>query len=219
MKRCLAFTLIAAAALITISCNKTSGPTAGYGPNSLFPLTSGDTWYYNDSAFNDSGLLVAYSDTMVATKATYTDASGTIYLGLQNPIGWFQGSYIAVEPNNTAIYEVDSPAFQPYIMFALVNQDGPIAPASVDYSNPSCPITYNQIGYANPVQAYGNSCYENVELITDCNNVVLEQTNYFVSPGVGVVRIEDYLTDTVGGANKLYEDYSQTLTSTAFPKQ
>lgn len=219
MKRCLAFTLIAAAVLFTVACNKTSGPSAGYGPNSLFPLTNGDTWYYNDSAFNDSGLLVAYPDTMVATKATYTDASGTVYLGLQNPYGWFLGSYIAVDPSNTAVYEVDSPAFQPYEMFALVNQDEPIAPASVDYSNPACPITYNQIGYANPVQVDGNSCYENVELITNCNNTVLEQTNYYLSPGVGVVRIEDYVTDTVGGANKFYEDYSQTLTAKSFPKQ
>jgi len=153
---------------------------------------------------------------MYATKATQTDASGLVYLGLSNPHGWFAGSYIAVDPSNSAIYEVDSPSFQPYTMFALVNSDGPISRPSVDYSNPACPITYNQIGYANPVSAYGYNCYVNAEVITDCNNTVLEQTNYFVSPGVGVVRIEDYLTDTTGGANKFYEDYSQTLTDTAF---
>lgn len=218
MKRSLAFILVAAATLVIVSCNKTSGPSAGYGPNSLFPLTNGNTWYYTDSAFNDSGLTAAYPDTMVATKATYTDASGTVYLGLHNPYGWFLGSYIAVDPTNTAIYEVDSPAFQPYMMFALVNSDGPVANPSVDYTNPACPITYNQIGYAAPVTLYGNSCYENVEVITNCNNLVLEQTNYFVSPGTGVVRIEDYVTDTVGGANKFYEDYSQTLTAKSFPK-
>ncbi|HWB94325.1 MAG TPA: hypothetical protein VG605_20870 [Puia sp.] len=217
MKRSLAFILVAAATFFTVACKKSSGPSAGYGASSLFPLTNGDTWYYIDSSFSDTGgAPEAYLDTMVATKATYTDASGTIYLGMNNPNGWFGGSYIAVDPNNSAVYEVDSPSFHPYIMFAMVNSDGPIARPSYDNSNPACPITYNQIGYASPVQIKGFNCYENAETITDCNNTVLEQTNYFVSPGVGVVRIEDYYTDTTGGAKKFYEDFSQTLTDTAF---
>jgi hypothetical protein len=223
-KRALAFALIAFVALTVVACHKnSSGPSAGYGSNSLFPTTAGDTWYFVDSVWVDTPNQIVriapgtpYVDTMVATKNAVQDASGTIYLGMYNPNGWFAGSYINVDPNNTYVQEVDSPAFQPYTMFALVNADGPISSQSVDYSNPACPIYYNQIGYANPVQAYGYSCYKNVELITNCNNTVLEQTNYFLSPGVGVVRIEDYLTDTVGGKNIFYEDYSQTLTDTAF---
>ena len=217
MKRALAFALIAVV-ILTVACNKNnSGPSAGYGTNSLFPTTNGDTWYFVDSAFVDTPnytvrLWTYYPDSMVATKNAYQDASGTVYLGMNNPLGWFDGAYIAVDPSNYAVYEVDSPAFQPYTMFALVNQDGPIANQSVDYTNPACPIYYNQIGYANPVQEYGYSSYENVELITDCNQRVLERTNYFLSPGVGVVRIEDFLTDTTGGQNLYYEDYSQTLT-------
>ena len=214
MKRTLAFTLIGLTAVTIISCNKNnSGPNPGYGSNSLFPTTNGDTWYYQDSAFNDSSLVVAYPDTMVATKAAVTDAAGTVYLGMNNPNGWFYGSYIAVDPTNTAVYEEDSTTgFQPYTMFALVNQDGPISQPYVDYSNAACPITYNQIGYASPVQAYGYSCYKNTELVTDCHSNVLEQTDYLLSMGVGVVRIDDWVTDTTAGANKFYEDYSQTLT-------
>jgi len=221
-KRALAFALIAVVTLFSVACHKNnSGPSAGYGTNSLFPTTAGDTWYFVDSAFVDTpnyvvSLAAHYLDTMVATKNAYQDASGTVYLGMNNPNGWFAGSYINVDPNNSYVQEVDSPAFQPYTMFALVNSDGPITNQSVDYTNPACPVYYNQIGYANPVQEYGYSCYKNVELITNCNNTVLEQTNYFLSPGVGVVRIEDYLTDTTGGKNLFYEDYSQTLTDTAF---
>jgi hypothetical protein len=225
MKRALAFTLIAVVIVFALACNKnSSGPSAGYGPNSLFPTTNGDTWYFVDSAFTDTGAAAAaapggvalatppYPDTMVATKNAYQDGSGTVYLEMNNPNGWFFGSYISVDPSNDAVYEVDSPAFQPYTMFALVNADGPIAQQSVDYSNPACPIYYNQIGYANPVQEYGYSCYKNVEIVTNCNNTVLEETNYYLSEGVGVVRIEDYFTDTTGGKNLFYEDYSQTLT-------
>jgi hypothetical protein len=153
---------------------------------------------------------------MVATKTAIQDNQGTIYLEMNNPNGWFAGSYIAVDPSNYAIYEVDSPAFQPYTMFALVNSDGPIANPTYDYSNPACVVSYNQYGYAAPVQEYGFSCYRNSEVIQSCNGTVLEQTNYYVSPGVGVVRIEDFVTDTTQGKNLYYEDYSQTLVDTAF---
>lgn len=216
MKRSFAFVLIVVVAVLGVACHKnSSGPSAGYGPNSLFPLTAGDTWYYQDSAFNDTALVAAYKDTMVATKNTHQDPStGTIFLGLNNPNGWFRGSYIAVDPANTAVYEVDSPAYSPYTFFQTVSQDGPVGTGN-DYTNPACAISSVQYGYANPVNVYGYSCYENAEVITNCNNVVLEEIFSYVSPGVGVVRIEDYLTDTTGGKNKFYESYSQTLTGKA----
>jgi hypothetical protein len=214
MKRALAFALVAVVIVFAVACNKSSsGPSAGYGPSSLFPTTAGDTWYFVDSGWSsDSVAPQYYNDTMVATKNAYQDASGTVYLEMQNPYGWFDGSYIAVDPSNAAVYEVDSPYFQPYTMFALVNADGPIAATSTDYTNPACPVYYNQYGYAAPITEYNYSCYKNSEVITNCNGTVLEETDYFLSEGVGVVRIADYLTDTAGGANVFYEDYSQTLT-------
>lgn len=182
----------------------------------MFPTTAGDTWYFLDSAMVDTPNKIvrvqSYLDTMVATKTAVQDANGNVYLEMQNPNGWFAGSYINVNPDNTSVQEIDSPAFQAYTMFALVSSDGPIEQQGVDYTNPACPIYYNQIGYANPVQENGYSCYLNTEVITNCNNLLLEQTNYYLSPGVGVVRIEDFVTDTTGGSNLFFEDYSQTLT-------
>jgi len=216
MRRNLVFILIASVCVFSIACHKAtgSGPNPGYGPKSLFPLTAGDTWYYVDSAFTDSGVAEAWQDTMVATKATLTDQySGTIFLGLQDgKYGWFNGSYIAVSPDNYAVYEVDSPAFQPYTFFQTVSQDGAIGTGS-DTSHPGCPLTSVQYGYAAPVTVYGYQCYKNTEVITDCHQIVLEQVVSYLSPGVGPVRLEDYLTDTTGGKNIFYEDYSQTLVS------
>jgi hypothetical protein len=215
MKRFTAFFVIGLVILFVVSCSKhSSGPSAGYGANSLFPTTNGDTWYFVDSMFTDSALAWTNPDTMVATKNAIQDNTGTVYLGMNNPNGWFNGAYIAVDPSNDAVYEADSiSGFQPYTLLALVNQDGPIGPAQYDYSNPACAIEYQQIGYANQVQEYGYPCYYNVELITDCNNTILEQTDVYLSPGVGVVRIDDWVTDTTGGVKRFYEDYSQTLTS------
>jgi hypothetical protein len=196
-----------------MACHKnSSGPNAGYGPNSLFPLTAGDTWYFQDSIFTDSSFQQTNLDTMVATKNTWTDpGSGTIFLGLQDGAnGWFDSSYIAVSPDNYAVYEMDVPYYQPYVMFQTVNQDGPVG-SSGDYSNPACVVGTTQYGYAAPVSINGYQAYKNVEVVQNCNSVILEEVVTYLSPGVGPVRLEDWRTDTTGGKNTFYQYYSATL--------
>jgi hypothetical protein len=207
------FVSIVSLSLFSVACHKnSSGPNAGYGPNSLFPLTAGDTWYFQDSAFSDSGQQGTYLDTLVATKNTWTDpGTGTIFLGLQDgPYGWFDSSFIAVDPNNYAVYESDPPNYQPYVLFQTVSQDGAIGSGG-DYSNPACVISSTQYGYAAPVSIYGYQAYKNVEVIKDCNNIVVEEVVSYLSPGVGPVRLEDWRTDTTGGKNIFYENFSATL--------
>jgi hypothetical protein len=213
MKRLIIFFVIVFSVGAVVSCNKnSSGPNAGHGPNALFPLTAGDTWYYDDSTFNNTAALTGYTpDTVTINSHQLTDNAGNIYTGITDPHGWFDGSYILVDPGNSAVYEVDSPAYSPYVLFQTVGQDGVVG-TGADYSNPGCPIQSIQYGYANPVMVANYSCLKNAEVVTDCNNVIREEVISYLSPGVGVVRIEDYLSDSTNG-NKLYEDYSQTLTN------
>src|SRR5271170_5000276 len=157
--------------LVVISCSKhSSGPSAGSGANSLFPLTQGSTWYYADSAFSDSTVTAAYLDTMTVTKTAYQDQSGTIYLELNDLYGWFDGSYISVDPSNVAIYEVDSPYFSPYTFFAVPQSDGQLIGTGMDNSNPACTLISNQYGWVTPVTVGQWQCFENLEYTTDCNN-------------------------------------------------
>lgn len=205
-------TVLLISSFLVISCSKgTSGPNPGSGPNSLFPLTQGDTWYYMDSAFSDSALTAAYLDTMTVTKETYQDQNGTIYLGLNDPYGWFDGSFIAVDPSNDAIYEVDSPYYEPYTFFATPQQDGQELGSNTDFTNPSCPLYITQYGYLTPVTIGSYQCLTNIEYVTDCNNNPQEEIISYVAPGTGVVRIAHYQPDSTAGP--LYEDYSQTLQS------
>src|ERR1700761_3449485 len=88
------------AVLFSISCNKTTGPSAGSGANSIFPLTPGSVWYYTDSAFQDSIIEPPYLDTMTVSKTTYQPGDGFTYIELNDHNGWFTGSFIAVDPNN-----------------------------------------------------------------------------------------------------------------------
>lgn len=206
--------VIVLACLFVISCSKnSSGPNPGSGKNSIFPLTQGDTWYYIDSAFNDSGLVTHYPDTMTVTKETYTDGSGTIYLGVNNPNGWFVGSFISVAPDNSAIYEVDSPYYSPYTFFGVPGQDAQvIGTGSSPSNNLACPYNIIQYGYVTPVVINTFSCLTNVEYTTDCNNVPQDEIISYVSPGTGVVRIEHYVPDSAQGG-PLHVEWTQTLTS------
>jgi hypothetical protein len=200
-----------------ISCSKHStGPSPGAGPNSLFPLKPGNIWYYADSAYSDSVLTAAYLDTMYSTSKAYQDNTGTIYFELNDTYGWFFGSYVSVDPSNTAIYEVDSPYYQPYTFFAVPQQDGAQIGTGVDNSNPSCPFYTVQYGYLGPYNINGFSCMANVEYTTDCNNNPQEEIDSYVAAGTGVVRIEHYLPDSATGP--LHMDYSQTLLSATIKK-
>jgi hypothetical protein len=201
------------ACFLVISCSKgTTPPNPGSGPTSLFPLVQGSVWYYADSSFTDtSAVAYAYLDTMTVTKNTYQDQNGTIYLEMNDPNGWFNGSYISVDPSNDAIYEVDSPYFSPYTFFAAATQDAEVIGTGTDFTNPSCPLYTTQYGYVTPVTIGSWSCLTNIEYTTDCNNNPLEEIISYVAPATGVVRIVHYEPDSTNGP--LFEDYSQTLQS------
>lgn len=170
--------------LLVFSCKKHSTPpNPGSGPNSLFPLVQGSVWYYADSAFSDSTVTAAYLDTMTVTKNPYQDQSGVIYLELNDPYGWFLGSYIAVDPTNAAIYEVDSPYFQPYTFFAVAQQDGQVIGTGSDNTNPACPLTITQYGWVTPVTVGSWSCFVNKEYTADCNGNPQEEIDSYVATG------------------------------------
>ncbi len=220
---------IIVASIVVLSCNKnSSGPNPGAGPSSLFPLTQGNTWYYQDSAFTpDSTSIIlntAYPDTMTVSRNTYTDSYGTVYLELNNTYGWFNGSYVAVDPTNDAIYEADSlGGMQPYTAFSLAQSDGQIIQQNTGQYNPNntaCPLTSSLYGFVTPVTigAYSN-CLTNILLTTDCNSVPVQQIITYDCPGTVIVRKEeDEVDSTTGGGVTLYKSYSQTLTSATIVK-
>lgn len=203
---------------MVVACKKhSSGPAAGSGPDSIFPLVQGSSWYYLDSAFSDSVVTAAYLDTMTVTKQTFQDQTGTVYLELNDPYGWFDGSYISVDPSNDAIYEVDSPYYQPYTFFAVASQDNQTIGTGTDYTNPACPLYTTQYGWATTVNINGFTCYVNKEYTADCNGNPQEEIDSYVSPGTGVVRIVHSLPDSTTGGS-LHEDYSQTLQPNGYVK-
>jgi hypothetical protein len=200
--------------ILATSCSKPKPVyNTGNGQPILWPLRAGGEWIYQDSVFADSGLQSSNLDTALITIQTETDQYGTIYYGISEPSGWFgTGGFVAVDASNTTIYEVDSANNSPYLFFQAVEQDGQFIGSGYDYSDASCTKQASQYGYVTPTIINGFSCLKNIEYTVDCNNVTKEEVVTYVSPGVGVVRMEDYMADSIRN-NALFMDYSQTLQS------
>jgi hypothetical protein len=214
MKKALSVSALVIAVIYILSCNKNS--SSGYpsfGPTSLWPLQQGNVWYYKDSLFTDSAFTRTYLDTTTTTSSVYQDPSGLFFVGINDPNGWFgPNGYVSVDPYNTTIYELDSLNSSPYIFFGTVAQDGTQIGSGTDFTNPACPLTSTLYGFATPVTVNGYSCIRNIQYNVNCNNVNEEITVTYVSPGVGIVRIEDYQANPTDSA-VVYLDYSQTLQS------
>lgn len=213
--------LIALTVIISMpSCSKSpssSGP--GNSTTALWPLKAGNQWVYVDSSFSDSIFVQANPDTVTALAQTYHDPNGfPLYELTSTGQGWFwTSSFAGVDQGNDAIFLMDSLTTPSYLFYAAAAQDGTLIGTGTDFSNPSCPIQIAQYGFASPVVVNGYTCYPNVQYSTDCNNVIQEEIFIYVSPGVGVVRIEDHLADPSLN-NALFLDYSQTLKSVTLAK-
>jgi len=201
--------------LIMAACTKTSTNSNNINSStSLLPLKAGNYWIYQDSSFDASGnLQVSAHDSTFINKNT-TSVSGVTFYGITDSIGWFgTGGYVTVDPSNTYLYGLDSLNAPNYLFFALAPGDGYLIGSSTDYSNPACLGTYALYGFASTYKVNGYTCYRSYGYYKDCNNNILNAYIYYVCPGVGIVRIEDYLANPNVNTNTLYMDYSQTLQS------
>ncbi len=207
MRKLLLFAVVVTGAF---SCSKNAQNAISA---TLWPIKPGNTWIYKDSVFSDTALTTSYLDTAYIGSAKVTDASGLHYYDVHDSLGWFgTGGYVGVDPTNSTIYEWDNQSASPYIFFQTAQVDGQQVGYGTDYSNAACPLQFISYGFVTPTMINGYSCLKNIEYTVDCNNITKEAIVTLVSPGTGVVRMEDWLADSTQN-NALYMDYSQTLQS------
>jgi hypothetical protein len=200
-----------------VACQKNSAGFDQGGKTSLWPIKAGNTWIYKDSVFNDTVVTNTFFDTVTVTSQYVVAGNGQVMYGISNPNGWFpsSGTYLGVDPYNSTIYEIDSASSSPYIFFGTVSQDGELIGTGSDYSNPACPNNFSQYGFVTTYPIAGYTCLANIQYTANCNTVNTEQVIIYLTPGVGVVRIEDYQTDSTSAAvgAKLHLSYTHTLLS------
>ncbi len=167
----------------------------------LWPMKAGNSWVYTDSIFTADGeLSTSYADSTFISNKT-ASADGNTFYAYNDSLGWFGASgYVAADATNSSLYVLDSlNAGSSYLIFSL---SAP-TPSATDYD-----ALYS---FTNTFIVNGYSCYKNLEQEKDENGNVVYANVYYVSPGVGLVRIEEYSISP--NTNSLFRDYSQTLRS------
>ncbi|HEX3024437.1 MAG TPA: hypothetical protein VHP12_04435 [Chitinophagaceae bacterium] len=212
MKNILLYTVIICA-IFFVACSKTADNTAANSAASLWPLKAGNSWVYQDSTYDTNGVLTdSYSDSTFITTQTI-NSIGINFFGLNDSTGWFgASSFVGVDGSNTSLYLMETTNTDPYIFFSLNPPDGYLTDSASFASNPSNAQSDALYGFKNTFNINGFTCYKSQENVTDENGNITYATVYYVSPGIGVVRIEEYSTDS-NNNNALYLDYSQTLVS------
>lgn len=185
------------------ACTKTvnNNPADNSSSLSIWPMKTGNSWVYTDSIFNADGeMTVSYTDSTFISDKTIS-ADGNTFYAYNDSLGWFGAtSYIAVDALNNSLYMMDSlNAGSSYLFFSL---SAP-TPSDTDYD-----ALYS---FTNTFTICGYSCYKNLEQVKDENGNIIYANVYYISPGIGVVRIEEYIPNPNTGT--LYLDYSQTLKS------
>lgn len=210
--------VIALAMFLLWGCTKTSS-TPIFDPESataILPLKPGNSWIYMDSTFNPDG-SISESDTDTSYVNTVTTSIGGVnFFGITDSLGWFgTNSLLAIDPSNTAIYSLDSinATTDPLIVFSLSTSDGYLIGTMNNYSNPTCVGVDGLYGYATTYTIGQYTCYKNIDTLKDCEGNIISTTVMYISPGVGIVRIEEYSQVPGRSSKTMYLDYSQTLQS------
>ena len=202
----LSFSSIIIFLFILEACTKTvdSNTIDNSNAPSIFPMQTGNSWIYQDSIFDASGKAVlSYSDSAFISDQTIT-SNGYNFHAFNDSLGWFgANSFIAVDGSNASLFVLDSlNATSSYLFFTIAAPDPLSSETDALYSFTT---TFNVKGF---------SCYKNLEQVKDENGNIIYANVYYVSPGIGVVRIEEYSPNPDSKA--LYLDYSQTLKSYNF---
>lgn len=199
-----------------IACYKTvSNPvvTTTSTANQLFPIKQGNSWIYQDSIFDATQTMTStYVDSMYL-KTNTTTYNGVTFTALNDSLGWFGSKgYIANSLNNYNVYAMDSANAAPYLFYASSNADNALIASNQDFSNPAC-FTMDQLfGFITTYTINGNVCYKNISIVKDCNGNVTNTNVVYISPGVGLVRLENYIQVPGSSSYTLYRNFSQTLT-------
>lgn len=210
----LSFSIIACSKRAVVVNN--NPPINGPGSN-LFPFKAGNVWIYQDSLWDSTKAIAKmHTDTAYISSSTLNNSSvnGGLLYNFVDPHGVFGSCYFgttADQNGNGYILESDSPYVKSYIFFGMSTSDRIIIDSWQDPSNASCTYSYAQYAYSTPTLINGYNCYKNIITTTNCNNINTENFVEYVSPGVGVVRLENWAHDTTGVNKPLYLQYSQTL--------
>ncbi|HTR32000.1 MAG TPA: hypothetical protein VMH27_22165 [Puia sp.] len=203
--------LLVGAILLFLGCSKksNSGSGAPSVSNGLMPLSVGNYWQYS---------RVDYDSASGLPKDTVSDGIYIIGEVSVNGTTYFQQNQVSITNINGPSYfiNIDSNTLDKidsasqYTFFKRITADSSLEDSWPDTVSDHCKGHNLLVAFSGnyPIGSY--SCLRNEVQVADCTGFVFEKWEYYLKPGLGLVRVQHYKTDSLGN---FYLHFSEDLTS------
>lgn len=199
---------------VYVGCSKGSNNGGGLPQVSpgLMPLSVGNHWQYSK---------VDYDSASGLPKDTVDDGIYIIAEEEFNNVLYFQQNQTSITNINAPSYFInaDSNTLQKidsgsqYIFFKRVATDSSLQDTWTDTVTTHCKGHNLLVGFTNPITVDGYSCLRNEVQVTDCTGAIFEKWEYYLKPGLGLIRIEHFKSIGTGGSGGYWLHFVEDLTS------
>jgi hypothetical protein len=203
---------LAAAIIFFFGCAKSSnnGSAPPSVSNGLMPLSVGNYWNYSKVDFDSaSGLPKDTVSDEIMIVAEVSVNGVTYFQQNQVSITNIDGPSFFLNIDSNTVEKIDSAS--EYIFFKRVTTDSSLQDSWADTVTSRCEGKNLLIGFVNSLTIDGYSCLRNEVQVTDCTGATFEKWEYYLKPGLGLVRIQLYKVNNSLG--NFYLQFSEDLTS------
>ena len=203
---------LAGAIIFFLGCAKSSnnGSAPPSVSNGLMPLSVGNYWNYSKVDFDSaSGLPKDTVSDEIMIVAEVSVNGVTYFQQNQVSITNIDGPSFFLNIDSNTVEKIDSAS--EYIFFKRVTTDSSLQDSWADTVTSRCEGKNLLIGFVNSLTIDGYSCLRNEAQVTDCTGATFEKWEYYLKPGLGLVRIQLYKVNNSLG--NFYLQFSEDLTS------
>lgn len=198
------------AILMAFGCSKKSdnGPGAPDVSNGLMPLSVGNYWNYSKVDYDSATGLPEDTVGDAINILAEIELDTTTYFRQNQTSVYIDGPSFFLNVDSNTLDKVDS-AVQ-YTFFKRVKTDSVLVDEWADTVTSRCKGHNLLVGYTDNPTIDGYSCLHNEVQVTDCTGFAFEKWEYYLKPGLGLVRIQLYKSISGGG---YFLQFSEDLTN------
>lgn len=190
--------------ILLASCSNNNNSPIPPADNNILPLKVGNSWTYTTISYSQNG-QIQDSGTLVETVASTKLMDGKTFFRITDNLGG-ELSFRNEDDKTVQIDDDNSVS----IFFKIVDVDSTkylTEPWQVN----NCTGQALKFGFTGSFNFDGYDCLKNEEILVNCNGEPDTKYIYYVKPGIGLIKWDEYLYINNGSA--LYHYYSQDIRS------
>ncbi len=203
---------LAGTIILFFGCSKSSSnsSTPPGVSNGLMPLSVGNYWQYSKVDFDSASGLPKDTVSDGIYIVGEVSVNGTTYFQQnQTSITNIDGPSYFINIDSNTVGKLDSAS--QYIFFKRVTTDSSLQDSWADTVTSRCKGDNLLVAFTDSYTTDGYNCLRNEVQVTDCTGATFEKWEYYLKPGLGLVRIQLY--KLISGSGNFYLQFSEDLTS------